>query len=210
MKGKIMQQELNLILMEIHLMILSSLGIGYEDVESIKCNPTTNGINDSYIILLKNTTYTCPNCGSKHIEVHGYYNRKINHKVLSDCNATLVYKVRRFKCNKCQKTFNEANPFAYNNSQISLKTIEEILRKLRYTHATFKMVAQEFGLSVTTIENIFDRHAQIPKQPLPPYLCIDENYAFHDKDIKSKYLCVLLDFNHRTLQKYFQHGHKAF
>lgn len=147
-----MQQELNLILMEIHLMILSSLGIGYEDVESIKCNPTTNGIDNSYIILLKNTTYTCPNCGSKHIEVHGYYNRKINHKVLSDRNATLVYKVRRFKCNKCQKTFNEANPFAYNNSQISLKTIEEILRKLRYTHATFKMVAQEFGLSVTTIE----------------------------------------------------------
>ena len=194
-----MQQELNLILMEIQLMILSSFGIGYEDVESIKCTPTTNGVADSYTLLLRNTTFTCPHCGSKHIEVHGYYNRKINHKVLSDRNATLIYKVRRFKCNKCNKTFNEANPFAYNNSQISLKTIEEILKKLRYTHATFKMVAQQFGLSVTTIENIFDRHVQIPKQPLPAYLCIDENYAFHNKDINSKYICVLLDFESQNV-----------
>lgn len=61
------------------------------------------------------------------------------------------------------------------------------------------MVAQEFGLSVTAIENIFYRHVQIPKQPLPPYLCIDENYAFHDKDIKSKYLCVLLDFESQNV-----------
>ena len=61
---------------------------------------------------------------------------------------------------------------------------------------TLTSVAKRNHVSATTVANTFDAHVQLSRKPLPRFLSIDEVYAFRSD--KSKYVCVLLDYQNRT------------
>ena len=130
-------------------------------------------------------------------QVKDYSTKTITHSVLTSHRCVIDYRTRRYRCKKCNKTFYELNPFSVAGSRISLATVYNILGDLKHPAATFKDVAQRYHISQTTAAHIFDSFVCMSRRQLPQYLCIDEVYAF--KSEKSRYICVLLDFQSQNI-----------
>ena len=113
--------------------------------------------------------------------------------------SIIKYRARRYICSKCGKTFLEHNCFSHDRQRVSVAVIDRIMNDLKLPNETFTSIANRYGLSPTTVQNIFDRHCCIGRIELPEYILIDENYAFHSKRLKSKYICVMMDFKKRSV-----------
>lgn len=145
------------------------------------------------MIRLKQKHTTCPVCGSSDINIKGYRNRVINHAILSGFKCVLVYRVRRYVCKGCLKTFDEKNPFVVKNKRLSIFSDIQILNDLKDPHQTFKAIANRHYTSSTNVINIFDRHVQMSRKPLSTVVCIDE-FHLGKHGVAGKYACVFLDF----------------
>lgn len=143
-------------------------------------------------VTLAKKTSVCPVCLNRTSTVKDYTDKVITHSIISNRPCFIDYHARRYKCNKCHKTFLENNPFAMSGSKVSLTTVYNVLIDLKQPNETFKRVADRYHISPTTVTKIFDTHVHIHRLPLPEVVCIDEAYAF--KSHNSKYVCVLTDF----------------
>lgn len=76
--------------------------------------------------------------------------------------------------------------------KISVVTVSNVLQDLKLVGETFTSVGKRYGITSTTAAAIFDSHVFISRKVLPPFLCIDECYAFSGDD--GNYVCVLIDF----------------
>ena len=72
------------------------------------------------------------------------------------------------------------------------------MKMLRNPRTTFSQVANEVGLSVSSVCRIFDRYAGVTPISIPKCLCIDEIYAIKYKQKINA--CVLVDM--QTSQVY--------
>lgn len=156
---------------------------------------TTNG-NTSIHITLKPTHPPCPICGCPAPYIKDYYTRVINHSVLSNTHTLLYFRDRRYLCTHCHKSYFDLNPFVEDCFHHSLLTTKLILEDLKNPNTTMRSIADRYHLSATTIANVFDAHVDIGRKKLPKFLSIDEVYAF--KSNKSKYICVLLDYQKKV------------
>lgn len=143
-------------------------------------------------IVLNTKVHTCPLCNTPTSKVKSYHLKKINHSVLNPTPCTIHYKARRLICPMCGKTFYESNPFVLTNSKVSVATVYNVLSELKRPEATFSYIGHKYHMSPSSVSNIFDKHIDIPRRPLPTCLCFDETYAF--KSDTSDYICVLLDY----------------
>ena len=149
----------------------------------------------AYVKTKRCNNQTCPNCKSTDLYVKDYKNKKINHKHFTGKQCYLNYKQRRYQCKVCKKTFYEFNPFSISNDSISTETLIYILEELTTTQS-FKDVALKTGLSAGKIVQIFDKYVDIPREPLPKILGIDE---FHYKTTgEEKYACILINNTQET------------
>lgn len=150
------------------------------DVESSDelYDPSTN----NHIILLKlkkDNQIICPHCGL----INGCRPRSIvtqiiNHSSAIENNIFIKLKRRVYLC-ECGKTFKETNPFVNTKEKTSFQKEFKILESLKNINKTFKDVADEFNVSTTTIQNIFDLRINIRRQPLTEVICVDEVYTKH-------------------------------
>lgn len=145
-------------------------------------------------ILLRADYPPCPGCGCKEPEIKEYILRRINHSLLTERKCTLYYHARRYRCPVCHRTYYENNPFCFGSQQISSMTVHNVLRDLKKASETFAAVAERYHISPTTAASIFDQHVQESRRKLPELMCWDEAYAFHHKDLNSKYVFTILDF----------------
>lgn len=143
-------------------------------------------------LTLKASYEPCPHCGTAHPKIKDYYLKKITHSVLTDRKCTLFYKVRRYECTFCHRTYAEHNPFVFGSSSISAYTVYLVLKDLKDYNETFSSVARRAHISPTTAASIFDSHVSLSRKELPEVLCFDEVYAF--RHYSDKFVCVLLDF----------------
>ena len=149
----------------------------------------------AYVKIKRCNNQTCPNCKSTDLYVKDYKNKKINHKHFTGKQCYLNYKQRRYQCKVCKKTFYEFNPFSISNDSISTETLIYVLEELTTTQS-FKDVALKTGLSAGKIVQIFDKYVDIPREPLPKILGIDE---FHYKTTgEEKYACILINNTQET------------
>lgn len=159
---------------------------------SIKDFSITHKCDGLYISITLNVLpHQCPVCGQITTKIKDYQEKKIVHSVLTSKNCYIIYRARRYRCHCCHKIFYEHNPFTFGNSRISVATVYNILRDLKYPNETFTSVAKRYDVSVTSAINIFDTHIHMPRRPLPECIGIDEVYAF--KTHNSQYVCVLVD-----------------
>lgn len=136
----------------------------------------------------------CPRCGTENPAISNYVSKQITHSVLQDRKCTLLYHARRYKCPFCQRTYYEENPFTFKKQRISKATVRGILEALISPSATFSSVAQQYHVSPTTVQNIFDDQIIYPPAShLPRVMQIDETYSFRSEN--SKYVCMLLDYD---------------
>ncbi len=110
---------------------------------------------------------------------------------MTTTNCYIIYHARRYQCPHCKKTFYENNPFTF-GGRLSVATVFNVLRDLKSPNATFTDVARRYGISATSVINIFDRHVHISRRQLPECLALDEVYAFKSHD--SDYVCVIMDY----------------
>lgn len=96
-------------------------------------------------------------------------------------------------CPVCGATFRENNPFAKNFENLTFETKVNILKDLKHVEATYTAVAARYHVSPTKVQQVFDKHVDIKRKPLPAVLSIDEHY-FPESDYSSIYCCVLMDF----------------
>ncbi len=112
--------------------------------------------------------------------------------------TSIIFNQRRYRCTSCDKSFPETNPFAFPNRRVSTYVILRVMKMLRNPRMTFTQVADEVGLSVSSVSRIFDRYAGVTPVAMPKCLCIDEIYAIKYK--QKIYACVLVDM--QTSQVY--------
>lgn len=160
------------------------------------CVRDTKTGNTTIHITLKPTHPPCPTCGSSKSHIKDYYTRVINHSALSNTHTLLHFRDRRYICPYCRKTYFAQNPFIEDCFHHSLLTTKHILEDLKDPNTTMRSVANRYHLSATTIANVFDAHVDIGRKKLSKFLSIDEVYAF--KSNKSKYVCVLLDYQRKV------------
>lgn len=145
------------------------------------------------IRLIRDPNVVCPLCKQK-VKIHGYYSKKLIHSTLANRKCVIIYEQRRFRCDLCEYSFHEHNPFARGNDNLTYETKINILKDLKYVNNTYTSVAMRYHVSTTQVIRLFDRHVRIDRKELPTVLSIDEHY-FPESDFDSLYCCLLMDFN---------------
>ena len=151
--------------------------------------------SDGSLILkvrLKRSLLSCPYCRKK-LNIHGYYTRKLLHSTFANRKCSIHYMQCRYKCETCEITIPEHNPFSNFRESITHETKINVLTDLKYPEATYTSVATRYNLSTTQVIRIFDKHVSIPRKPLPEVLSLYEHY-FPESDYDSLYCCLLMDF----------------
>lgn len=168
--------------------ILTLLGIPSEKIRAFSSESCENA-SVVYIDLVDEKG-CCPYCGSRELEIKGYYKVRQNNSVIKHRNIMVELNVRRYKCKKCNKTFKQNYDFAKKNDHISIAVkgaiIDDLSEKL-----TFTQIAKDHNTSINTVRRIFD--SCILRQlalPLPEILCIDEFCFKHSSHI-GKYPAVI-------------------
>lgn len=160
--------------------------------ENVKDFSITHRKDGMYVNITLNKDWVqCPVCGHMTSRVKDYTDKKITHSVMTTTNCYIIYHARRYQCPHCKKTFYENNPFTF-GGRLSVATVFNVLRDLKSPNATFTDVARRYGISTTSVINIFDRHVHISRRQLPECLALDEVYAFKSHD--SNYVCVIVDY----------------
>lgn len=172
--------------------ITSILNINEVDIERIQ-TVNKNELLEIELWIKEKENVLCPSCLIK-LNIHGYTIRKIKHSALNNRDCIIFYHQRRYRCKECGSTYSEDNPFSDSKDNLSYETKINILKDLKYPGSTYSAVAKRNGVSITTVQRLFEKCVNIKRKPLPRCLSIDEHY-FPSSDVKgSSFICVLMDF----------------
>ncbi|MDE7161395.1 MAG: transposase, partial [Anaeroplasmataceae bacterium] len=171
---------------------IKRLGLDHYNIDLEKSYEIFDSIQNNHIIylyLLKDENIFCPNCGSLHCMIRGSKKCKIKYASSIEDNITIVLTRRQYTCTDCNHTFKQSNPIMREGKTISIQKDFCILESLRDKNKTYSSVAKEYDVSVTYVQNLFDKKVSLKRLSLPTVLCIDEVYA--RRLTKHKYCCVL-------------------
>lgn len=133
----------------------------------------------------------CPKCGSTNLEIKDYYTVHINNSIIKHRNFTVEIKVRRYKCQKCGKTFKQKYEFVEKGNSISIAVKGQIIEDLK-ERITNAQIARDHNVSPMTVMRIFD-NAVLPQLPLKlsEIICVDEFCYKHSNCKEGKYPVVI-------------------
>jgi transposase len=139
-------------------------------------------------ISTRSSQHTCPCCGELTSRIHDYRNQTIRDLMIQEKQTILILKKRRYLCS-CGKKFYENYDFLPKYHRMTNRFYMHICNKMRKS-IPMATVAEELGISPTTVTRIFD-HIQYPALvQLPEVLSIDE---FRGNAETGKYQCILVD-----------------
>lgn len=150
--------------------------------------------NNQKIICVeyKNSKIFCSKCG-KRMHVKDKYIRHIKHSILQDGFQLMIeYTQRSWMCPNCKERFTPNVHFVSKYKQFSNATTYLSVIKLEDLSLSVSSVASSFGISDTSLHNLFLQHIDMQRLPLPEVLSIDEVYINMAEDCK--YALVLMDF----------------
>ena len=115
----------------------------------------------------------CPHCGASTRKSKGKRSRDVKFGAMQHHTVTATYLQRRYKCQECNHTFIEKNPFVSRYLRLSKSNMEYLFRQLG-EKGTFTEMAKRSDVSVSTVIRYCSKQA-IPKPTqLPTVLGIDE------------------------------------
>lgn len=143
--------------------------LGLQEVIITEVQETAETLEIS--VELPRKEYVCPNCGAKTVAIHDYRKQKVKDISAFGKTVFLYLRKRRYRC-ACGKRFFEINTwlprYRRMTNRVSMAVIRELADVVSYTS-----VAKKFGLSVPTVQRIFDL-VSYPKPTMPNALAIDE------------------------------------
>ena len=115
----------------------------------------------------------CPHCGVSTRKSKGKRSRDVKFGAMQHHTVTATYLQRRYKCQECNHTFIEKNPFVSRYLRLSKSNLEYLFRQLG-EKGSFTEMAKRSDVSVSTVIRYCSKLA-IPKPTqLPTVLGIDE------------------------------------
>ena len=115
----------------------------------------------------------CPHCGASTRKSKGKRPRDVKFGAIQHHTVTATYLQRRYKCQECNHTFIEKNPFVSRYLRLSKSNLEYLFRQLG-EKGSFTEMAKRSDVSVSTVIRYCSKLA-IPKPAqLPTVLGIDE------------------------------------
>jgi transposase len=102
---------------------------------------------------------SCPDCGQVSNQVHDESEvQMIRDLSIAERQCYLVYRVRRFKCEHCQKTFVERVDWKRTGVSYTARYERYVYQRVR--HESVRQVAQAEGLSEEAVQAIFEHRAK--------------------------------------------------
>lgn len=167
--------------------------LGFQGNFIISCKKIEN--TREFSIEQERKKCKCPKCGCHTDKIHDYRIQKVKDLDCFECKTVLMVKKRRYTCQKCNKHFYEEWSFLRKYARMTDRLVSEILTSLGET-VSFKHVAKQYGVSVTTVIRVFDK-VNYPKPNLPNTVSIDE---FKGNTGGQKYNCIIADpLKHKVL-----------
>ena len=115
----------------------------------------------------------CPHCGASTRKSKGKRSRDVKFGAMQHHTVTATYLQRRYKCQECNHTFIEKNPFVSRYLRLSKSNLEYLFRQLG-EKGSFTEMTKRSDVSVSTVIRYCSKLA-IPKPAqLPTVLGIDE------------------------------------
>ena len=115
----------------------------------------------------------CPHCGASTRKSKGKRSRDVKFGAMQHHTVTATYLQIRYKCQECNHTFIEKNPFVSRYLRLSKSNLEYLFRQLG-EKGSFTEMAKRSDVSVSTVIRYCSKLA-IPKPAqLPTVLGIDE------------------------------------
>ena len=115
----------------------------------------------------------CPHCGASTRKSKGKRSRDVKFGAMQHHTVTATYLQRRYKCQECNHTFIEKNPFVSRYLRLSKSNLEYLFRQLG-EKGSFTEMAKRSDVSVSTVIRYCSKLA-IPKPAqLPTVLGINE------------------------------------
>lgn len=134
----------------------------------------------------------CSECGTK-MRVKDRYPRYVKFNIMQDgFSLQLEYFQRTWVCPNCKKRYTPEVSFIQKNKQISSLVVFHSVMKLSDLNRTVTSVADDYGMSDTSLHNFFLQHIDMKRLPLPEVIMIDEFYTNFRDDCK--YSLVIMDF----------------
>jgi transposase len=136
----------------------------------------------------------CPHCGSKNVSRNG--TRPALFMDIPHGKRVGIEVVRqRYICKDCKKTASQPLPDIDDKRDATKQLVDYI--KVRSLRDTFSRIADEVGVSVNTVRNIFEEHVTVLEKAYSPetpdWLGIDEVH------IVKQMRCVLANVRERTV-----------
>lgn len=116
--------------------------------------------------------HECPNCGAKTTKIHDYYSQTITDIPIYFKPTKLIYKKRRYKCTRCNKSFFENNSIVNRFARKTRRLTEYIIDQLRNLQP-ISIISKNTGVDASFISRMLP-YLAVSNHRLPRVLCIDE------------------------------------
>ena len=137
----------------------------------------------------------CPHCGASTRKSKGKRSRDVKFGAIQHHTVTATYLQRRYKCQECNHTFIEKNPFVSRYLRLSKTNMEYLFRQLG-EKGSFTEMAKRSDVSVSTVIRYCSKLA-IPKPAeLPTVIGIDEYKGNADGQI---YQVIITDLRNHSV-----------
>ena len=137
----------------------------------------------------------CPHCGASTRKSKGKRSRDVKFGTMQHHTVTATYLQRRYKCQECNHTFIEKNPFVNRYLRLSKSNMAYLFRQLG-EKGSFTEMAKRSDVSVSTVIRYCSKLA-IPKPAqLPTVLGIDEYKGNADGQI---YQVIITDLRNHSV-----------
>ena len=137
----------------------------------------------------------CPHCGASTRKSKGKRPRDVKFGAIQHHTVTATYLQRRYKCQECNHTFIEKNPFVSRYLRLSKTNMEYLFRQLG-EKGSFTEMAKRSDVSVSTVIRYCSKLA-IPKPAeLPTVIGIDEYKGNADGQI---YQVIITDLRNHSV-----------
>ena len=137
----------------------------------------------------------CPHCGASTRKSKGKRSRDVKFGAIQHHTVTAAYLQRRYKCQECNHTFIEKNPFVSRYLRLSKTNMEYLFRQLG-EKGSFTEMAKRSDVSVSTVIRYCSKLA-IPKPAeLPTVIGIDEYKGNADGQI---YQVIITDLRNHSV-----------
>lgn len=156
---------------------------------------------------------TCPFCSSNETIIKEYKTKTIKALATGNNTTFIEYKLPRYKCKKCNKTYTH-NLSEYSEKSLSKQVISRMIEDFSEM-LTFSQIADKYNISITQAIELFDKYCPDMRYPIEEAICIDE--FSNTRKSHDKYSCILVGFTshkiidiikNRTLPYLRQYFHK--